>query len=114
MNYIRYINNPYPNIKRGIGEGKESVGRGRKEWWSEEYAPLASGGWTPLRTVEPHRGAACEGAYARCHLYLHWGPGRPQPKRGPTGVDKGGLAPPPNGRAKKNFFVKIEGLSRFS
>ena len=27
MNYIRYINNPYPNIKRGVGEGKESVGR---------------------------------------------------------------------------------------
>ena len=26
MNYIRYINNPYPNIKRGVGEGKESVG----------------------------------------------------------------------------------------
>jgi len=34
-----------------------------------------------------------------------------------TGVDKGvprGSAPPPNGRAKKNFFVKIEGLSSFT
>jgi len=33
-------------------------------------------------------------------------------ERGPTGVDKGG--PAPNGwalRVKKNFFVKIEGLS---
>jgi len=32
----------------------------------------------------------------------------------PTGVDKGGAQgaqAPPNGRAKKNFFVKIEGLS---
>jgi len=28
-----------------------------------------------------------------------------------TGVDKGGPAPHPNGRAKKNLFVKIEGLS---
>jgi len=29
-----------------------------------------------------------------------------------TGVDKGAQgAKPPNGRAKKNFFVKIEGLS---
>ena len=44
MNYIRYINNPYPNIKRGVGKGKESVGMGRKEWWREEYAPLAIGG----------------------------------------------------------------------
>ena len=32
MNYIRYINrpNPYPNIKRGVGKGKESVGEGEE------------------------------------------------------------------------------------
>jgi len=30
-----------------------------------------------------------------------------------TGVDKGD-SPPPNGRAKKDFFVTIEGLSSFT
>ena len=30
MNYIRYINNPYPNIKRGVGKGKGSVGEGEE------------------------------------------------------------------------------------
>ena len=30
MNYIRYINNPYPNIKRGVEKGKESVGEGEE------------------------------------------------------------------------------------
>ena len=42
------------------------------------------------------------------------GPWAPPAERGPTGVDKGAQPPPPNGRAKKEFFVKMEGFSRLA
>jgi len=54
MNYIRYINNPYPNIKRGVAEGKESVGEGEERVVEGGIWAIGFRGWTPLRTVEPH------------------------------------------------------------